>query len=78
MPSKRKPPANAGRRNRIAKALPRLGHLVEPSAKAYTRKGRSAPRDRPSYFGEGCGWVDADAALPSDTRLCASSAKSRG
>ena len=48
---KRKPPAPPSRRNPIAKALPRLGHRVKPSAKTYTRKGRSASRDRPFLVG---------------------------
>lgn len=50
MPGIRKPPASAGRRNPIAKALPRLGHRVKPNAKTYTRKGRSASRDRPLAY----------------------------
>ena len=53
MPSKRKPPAPPGRRNPIAKALPRLGHRTKPSAKTYTRKGRSTQCDRPFWWGSG-------------------------
>ena len=62
MPGKRKPPTPPGRRNPIAKVLPRLGHRVKPNAKTYTRKGRSAQCDRPFLV---WGWTLQLRTMPS-------------